>query len=147
MNRVCLLPYYRFEQDSIPVLEVCSRREQEHKEMGWQVAVRLPYRYQPGKLEVGVFLGALVCYLDEEAEEGGYAIAEDLPFYITKNPKQLRVRIPSYTNQKIEGWENPLDLPLQRKKAPSRWEVSFDYLDSRYNEAIAAGWYPAIRID
>jgi hypothetical protein len=146
MNRVCALPYHRFVDNGLVSLEVCASVQIEAIAGGWHQPVRLPYRYKPGYLKVGIFTGDLIPYLDRNHIEAGYDIAKDLP-YIVLEHKQLVVKHALSQAQKEAGWRTALDLTYRRRKNPKRWEVFFDSLDPDYTEAIAAGWYPAESID
>ncbi|NJQ96797.1 MAG: hypothetical protein HC784_01995, partial [Hydrococcus sp. CSU_1_8] len=67
INRACAVPYHRFIDDEFRSLEVCVYVEPEAIAAGWHTSVRLPYRYKPGCLEVGIFAGDLIPYLEKDA--------------------------------------------------------------------------------
>jgi len=143
INRVCVLPYHRFfESKALSFLEVCVYVQPEAIAAGWHSPVRIPYRYKPGYLEVGMFIGDLIPCLEKEQIAAGYAIAEELPYIILKNKKLLVKHFRSQA-KKEAGWCASVNLPYCCKRKPKRWEVDFDQADERYREAIAAGWYPA----
>lgn len=142
VNRSCSLPYERWLPSNNRYLYVIPFYKHESQSAGWHPAMKIPYEYEKGKLEVGWFQDGVAFYLEDEAVKAGYQIAEDLPYTVMNNPKQLLVKKCVGKAQAKGGWGSPVDLPMRRRKEPDRWEVDFLRCDSSYKEAIAAGWHP-----
>lgn len=145
-NRECFLPYDSFDEGDCQKLIVWITPSTEAQEVGWQRPCELPYLRTNEALIVGGFEARIICSIERQAQEGGWEVAEFIPYYWDSQLKAFAVRGYLLESHKKAGFGRAVDLPWNRKRGPKRWEVDFLIDDSDYKDAIAAGWHPAISL-
>lgn len=152
-NRYCNLPYQRYlpQFDQLfthPVTYVSfNLDEPTAKEAGYISPSKLFYEYKDNNLLIGKeFDSPYHLSIPKEAEELGFARAEEIPFALNPKPGLYVTQchhLDDYPRKFIDaGWYPAIDLPFFNNIG--KMIVCFDTDDPAYLEAINRGWYPAI---